>query len=79
MARAATSSLRRFRLAALRNAFQRLGGRNRARARLLRSEDRLNTIVTGARGIIYISELGPVGRWTYVLSLIHISEPTRPY
>jgi diguanylate cyclase (GGDEF)-like protein/PAS domain S-box-containing protein len=66
VARAATSSLRRFRLAALRNAFQRLGGRNRARARLLRSEDRLNTIVTGARGIIYISELGAEGRWTYV-------------
>ena len=66
MARAATPSQRRFRLAALRNALQRLGGRSGARARLFRSEDRLNTIVTGARGIIYISELGPEGRWTYV-------------
>ena len=66
MARAVTSSPRRSRLAALRNAFQRLGGRNRALDRLLRSEDRLNTIVMGARGVIYISELGPEGRWTYV-------------
>ena len=64
MARAATPTRRRSRLAALRNAFRRLGGKDRALDRLLRSEDRLNTIVTGSRGIIYISELGPDGRWT---------------
>ena len=33
---------------------------------LRRADERLNTIVTGARGIIYISDLGPDGRWTYV-------------
>ena len=66
MARAATRTRRRSRLAALRNALQRLGGSDRALDRLLRSEDRLNTIVTGSRGILYISELGPEGRWTYV-------------
>ena len=67
MARAAaTPTRRRSRLAAVRNVLQRLGGGNRALDRLLRSEDRLNTIVTGSRGIIYISELGPEGRWTYV-------------
>ena len=66
MARAATSPPRRSRLAALRSSFQRLGGRNHALDRLRRSDERLNTIVTGARGIIYISELGPDGRWTYV-------------
>src|SRR5574338_503687 len=31
-----------------------------------RPDERLHTIVSGARGIIYISELGPLGRWTYV-------------
>jgi diguanylate cyclase (GGDEF)-like protein/PAS domain S-box-containing protein len=66
VARAATPSPRRSRLAALRSTLQRLGGRDHALDRLLRSEDRLNTIVTGSRGIIYISELGPEGRWTYV-------------
>jgi diguanylate cyclase (GGDEF)-like protein/PAS domain S-box-containing protein len=63
---AATPTRRRSRLAAVRNVLQRLGGGNRALDRLLRSEDRLNTIVTGSRGIIYISELGPEGRWTYI-------------
>ena len=66
MARAATLSRRRSRLAALRSALQRLGGSDHALEGLLRSEDRLNTIVNGSRGIIYISELGPDGRWTYV-------------
>ncbi len=66
MARAATSPSRRSRLAALRSSFQRLGGRNHALDQLRRSDERLNTIVTGAPGIIYISELGPDGRWTYV-------------
>jgi diguanylate cyclase (GGDEF)-like protein/PAS domain S-box-containing protein len=66
VARAATPSPRRSRLAALRSTLQRLGGRDHALDRLLRSEDRLNTIVTGSRGIIYISELGPEGGWTYV-------------
>ena len=67
MARAAaTPTRRRSRLAAVRNVLQRLGGGNRALDRLLRSEDRLHTIVTGSRGIIYISELGPEGRWTYI-------------
>ena len=66
MARAATSPPRRSRLAALRSSFQRLGGPAHALDRLRRSDERLNTIVTGARGIIYISELGPDGRWTYV-------------
>jgi diguanylate cyclase (GGDEF)-like protein/PAS domain S-box-containing protein len=66
VARAATSPSRRFRLAALRSSFQRLGGRNHALDQLRRSDERLNTIVTGAPGIIYISELGPDGRWTYV-------------
>jgi diguanylate cyclase (GGDEF)-like protein/PAS domain S-box-containing protein len=66
VARAATSSRRRPRLAAFRSALQRLGRRDHALDRLLRSEDRLNTIVTGSRGILYISELGPEGRWTYV-------------
>jgi diguanylate cyclase (GGDEF)-like protein/PAS domain S-box-containing protein len=66
VARAATPTRRRSRLAALRSALQRLGGRSDAFDRLLRSEERLNTIVTGSRGIIYISELGPDGRWTYV-------------
>ena len=66
MARAATSPPRRSRLAALRSPFQRLGGRTYALDQLRRSDERLNTIVTGARGIIYISDLGPEGRWTYV-------------
>jgi diguanylate cyclase (GGDEF)-like protein/PAS domain S-box-containing protein len=66
VARAATSPSRRSRLAALRSSFQRLGGRNHALDQLRRSDERLNTIVTGAPGIIYISELGPDGRWTYV-------------
>jgi diguanylate cyclase (GGDEF)-like protein/PAS domain S-box-containing protein len=66
VARAAISSRRRSRLAALRSALQRLGGGHAALDRLQRSEEQLNTIVTGARGIIYISELGPQGRWTYV-------------
>jgi len=66
VARAATPSRRRSRLAALRSALQRLGGSDHALEGLLRSEDRLNTIVNGSRGIIYISELGPDGRWTYV-------------
>jgi diguanylate cyclase (GGDEF)-like protein/PAS domain S-box-containing protein len=66
VARAATSTPRRSRLAALRSSLQRLGGANHALDRLLRSEDRLHTIVTGSRGIIYISELGPQGRWTYL-------------
>jgi len=66
VARAATSPPRRSRLAALRSSFQRLGGHSRALEQLRRSDERLNTIVTGARGIIYISDLGPDGRWTYV-------------
>ena len=66
MARAAAPISRRFRLATILGSLQRLGGRSRARDRLRRSEERLNTIVTGARGIIYISELGPEGRWTYI-------------
>ncbi len=66
MARAATSTPRRSRLAALRSSLQRLGGHKRALDHLRRSDERLNTIVTGARGIIYISDLGPEGRWTYI-------------
>ncbi len=65
--RAATSSRRRSRLAALAFALQRLGRAEPALERSLgRSDERLQTIVAGARGIIYISELGPQGRWTYV-------------
>jgi len=65
--RAATSSRRRSRLAALACALQRLGRAEPALERSLgRSDERLQTIVAGARGIIYISELGPQGRWTYV-------------
>jgi len=66
VARAATSTSRRSRLAALRSSLQRLGGRNHALDHLRRSDERLNTIVTGARGIIYISDLGSDGRWTYI-------------
>ena len=67
MLRAATSTPRRSRLAAaLHSSLRRLGGRNRAVDHLRRADERLNTIVTGARGIIYISDLGPDGRWTYV-------------
>jgi len=54
-------------LAALACALQRLGRAEPALERSLgRSDERLQTIVAGARGIIYISELGPQGRWTYV-------------
>jgi diguanylate cyclase (GGDEF)-like protein/PAS domain S-box-containing protein len=66
VARAATSTPRRSRLATLRSTLQRLGRSRHAFDRLRRAEEQLNTIVTGARGIIYISELGPEGRWTYV-------------
>ena len=67
MLRAATPTPRRSRLAAaLHSSLRRLGGRNRAVDHLRRADERLNTIVTGARGIIYISDLGPDGRWTYV-------------
>jgi diguanylate cyclase (GGDEF)-like protein/PAS domain S-box-containing protein len=66
VARAAAPISRRSRLATVLGSFQRLGRRSRARVLLRRSEERLNTIVTGARGIIYISELGPEGRWTYI-------------
>jgi diguanylate cyclase (GGDEF)-like protein/PAS domain S-box-containing protein len=64
--RAASSIGRRFRLAALGRA-GRLGGGDPAPGQETpRRDDRLETIVAGARGIIYISELGPQGRWTYV-------------
>ncbi|HEX5583768.1 sensor domain-containing protein [Gaiella sp.] len=62
----ATSQGRRSRLAALKRSF-RLGSDRRAvEAGDRRPDERLHTIVAGARGIIYISELGPQGRWTYV-------------
>ena len=54
-------------LAALRRrALRRLGRDDAFAGRLRRTEERLETIVAGARGIIYISELGPRGRWRYV-------------
>ena len=51
---------------ALRALARRLRVRRDTGRRLRRSEERLETIVAGARGIIYISDLGPTGRWRYV-------------
>ncbi|HET8741061.1 MAG TPA: EAL domain-containing protein [Gaiella sp.] len=67
MERAATSRRRRSRLTALTRSFG-LGGQSPAPppSASQRPDERLHTIVSGARGIIYISELGPLGRWTYV-------------
>ncbi len=62
-----TPTVRRSGLAALGSTLWRLvRGRRVLEQRLRRSEERLQTIVAGARGIIYISELGPQGRWAYV-------------
>jgi diguanylate cyclase (GGDEF)-like protein/PAS domain S-box-containing protein len=64
--RAATSRRRRSRLAAVARSF-RLGSVRRAGGeRHRRADERLQTIVAGARGIIYISEPGAQGPWTYV-------------
>ena len=62
----AASPTRRSAPTALRGLARRLRVRRDARRRLVRSEERLQTVVAGARGIIYISEHGSAGRWRYV-------------
>ena len=52
-------------------AFTRLTGRSERRVAMLRdalrrTEQRLQTVVEGAHGIIYIAEIGDIGRWIYV-------------